>query len=93
MVSSYVISKKDGDRNVELATRGPGEVVGEMSLIDNSPRSATITARTDVELEIITRKNLQEMFAHLPESVVLIIEQLMTRLRDMNDLAAMNAPH
>lgn len=91
--SGYVtISKSDGPRTVDLATRGPGEFVGEMGLIDDAPRSATLSARTDVELEIITRKNLKEMFSNLPEPVVLIIQQLLSRLRDMNELAAMNAP-
>lgn len=86
------IVKQDEERSVELATRGPGEIVGEMALIDNAPRSATLIAKTDVEVELITRKNLQEMFSNLPEPVSLMIQQLLERLRDMNELAAMNTP-
>lgn len=86
------ISKNDGEREVPLATRGPGEIVGEMGLIDDRPRSATLTAKTDLELELITRKDLKTMFSNLPEPVSLMIQQLLERLRDMNELAAMNAP-
>lgn len=86
------ISKMDGDKKIVLATRGPGEIVGEMALIDDCPRSATLTAKTDLTLELITRKNLKEMMEHLPEPVVLIIHQLLERLRDANEMAVMNAP-
>ena len=85
------ISKKDGDNEVELATRGPGEIVGEMALIDDSPRSATLSARTDLELEIITRADLKEMMENLPEAIVTIVHQLLERLRDTNELVAMDS--
>ncbi len=86
------IVKKDGERTVELAARGPGEIVGEMALIDDAPRSASLIAKTDVEVELLTRKELDKMFSDLPEPVSLMIQQLLARLRDMNELAAMNAP-
>ncbi len=86
------IAKHDDERVIELATRGPGEVVGEMALIDESPRSASLIAKTDVEVELITRKDLKDMFSSVPEPVSLMIQQLLARLRDMNELAAMNAP-
>lgn len=87
--SGYVsICKQDGDQKIELATRGPGEIMGEMALIDDKPRSATVTAKTQVEVEIITRKDLKTMMSSTPEPVVLILHQLLARLRDTNDLAA-----
>jgi CRP-like cAMP-binding protein len=87
------ITKQDEDRTVELAIRGPGEIVGEMALIDEAPRSASLVAKTDVEVELITRKDLTGMFENVPEPVSLMIQQLLARLRDMNELAAMNSPH
>ena len=91
--SGYVsIWKQDGSKKVELATRGPGEIIGEMALIDDKPRSATVTAKTKVEVEIITRKDLNAMMATSPEPVVLILHQVLNRLRDVNELAASYAP-
>ena len=84
------ISKDDDGELVELATRGPGEIVGEMSLIDDSPRSARMTAKTDVELEIMTGKDLKEMLSHLPEPVELMLQQMLDRLRDTNELVVMS---
>ena len=90
--SGYVtILKADGDALVELATRGPDEIVGEMALIDDSPRSATLSAKTDLELEIITRKDLKDMMAQLPDAIGTMIRQLLERLRDANELVAMNS--
>ena len=40
-----------GDRRVALV--GPGEVIGEMSLIDNAPRNATLTSTTCLQALVI----------------------------------------
>jgi CRP-like cAMP-binding protein len=84
------IWKMDGDRKVELATRGPGEIIGEMSLIDDRPRSASVTAKGKVVAEVITRNELKEMLSHSPEPLIHILRQLLERLRDTNELATMN---
>src|SRR3972149_2523937 len=44
-----------------LVTRGPGEFFGEMALVDDSPRSATITTTSPVEVIEIT----DEVFAQV----------------------------
>jgi signal transduction histidine kinase len=38
------VTKMGTDREVVLATLGPGEVVGEIALLDNAPRTASVTA-------------------------------------------------
>ena len=87
--TGYVaINKMEGARAVELATRGPGEVLGEMALIDDKPRSATVVAKTKVEAEVITRADLKTMLSNAPEPLVTILHQLLVRLRDANELAA-----
>lgn len=86
------IRKTDADRDIELASRGPGEIIGEMALLDHRPRSATVVAKGPLEVEVITHKSLDEMLEHAPEPLVKIINQLLQRLRDVNELAAMYAP-
>lgn len=86
------IRKLDGDREVELATRGPGEIIGEMALLDHHSRSATVVAKGRLEVEVVTRTSLEEMLQHSPEPLVKIINQLLQRLRDTNELAAMYSP-
>jgi CRP-like cAMP-binding protein len=55
------ILKKTAQGEVLLSTLGPGEFLGEISLIDDSPRSATARVAMDSELVVITRKCFQDM--------------------------------
>jgi len=44
------ILKRSGNRDVLLALRGPGDVIGEMSLLENAPRMAGARAKSDAAL-------------------------------------------
>jgi CRP-like cAMP-binding protein len=55
------ILKKTAQGEVLLSTLGPGEFLGEISLIDDSPRSATARVAEDSVLIVITRKCFQDM--------------------------------
>lgn len=51
-----------GGRSFEhLATFGRGNVVGELSFVDHSPRSADAVAYTDTELYVLTRRRFDEL--------------------------------
>lgn len=84
------IWKDEGGQRVDIATRGPGDIIGEMSLIDDRPRSANVTAKGRVEVEVITRNELKELLIHTPEPIQRILHQVFQRLRETNDLAAMS---
>ncbi|MDR2343870.1 MAG: cyclic nucleotide-binding domain-containing protein [Spirochaetaceae bacterium] len=49
------ITKITNDREVVLAVLKPGDILGEMGLIDSQPRSATAIAYTDCEIMAIAR--------------------------------------
>jgi CRP-like cAMP-binding protein len=60
------ILKKAANKELLLSEVGPGEFVGEMSLIDDSKRSATARVSEESELIVITRKCFQDMLAGDP---------------------------
>jgi CRP/FNR family transcriptional regulator, cyclic AMP receptor protein len=68
-----------------LAILGPGALVGELSLIDGAPRSASVTAIRDSRLSFVTRAAF-ETFAQANPEVYRHISVLLARhLRDNND--------
>jgi CRP-like cAMP-binding protein len=85
------IWRSDGKRRVTLATRGEGEIVGEMALADNTMRSATVTAETDVQVQIVSQKDLDFMLSMAPSTLSMILHQLLESLRTANDIIAMYA--
>ena len=70
---------RDGKR---LALLGPGDVIGELSLIDGEPRSATVTATSDLEVLELDRADLLELMTKAPPVVRKLLESLARRLRD-----------
>jgi CRP/FNR family transcriptional regulator, cyclic AMP receptor protein len=74
---------RDGKRLAEL---GPGDVVGEMSLIDGKPRSATVTALSDLEVLELDRRDLLKLMRKAPPVVRKLLESLSQRLRDVDAL-------
>src|SRR5215218_3639979 len=68
-----VTSTTPGGREVVLAFRGPGELVGELGAIDDEPRSATIVAVDSVEaLTIPPRDFLAFLEEHPSASLALV---------------------
>jgi CRP-like cAMP-binding protein len=64
-----------------LATFGEHDIFGEMALIDNSPRSATVTAVTDVELVPVDEKQFLFLVSHTPFFALRVMRVLANRLR------------
>ena len=49
-----------------VATRGPGDYFGEIALVANRPRTATVTAKTPMKVEVIGRREFQTMLHDNP---------------------------
>ena len=80
--SVAVISDYGTVNRRELATLKAGEFFGEMELIENAPRSATVAALEDgTELEVITDDGFLDFFDREPEKVYSMLRQLSARLR------------
>ena len=69
-----------------LALLGPGDVVGELSLIDGKPRSATVKAVTDLEVLEIDARDLTRLLRKTPAVSRNLLEALAERLRQTDAL-------
>ncbi len=72
----------EGEKKVTVATLGPGAVLGELSLFDNEPRSASAMAKSETQVVTINRTLLEATYKKIPPWLVGIIKILVSRLRD-----------
>jgi CRP-like cAMP-binding protein len=63
---------------------GAGSILGEMALIDDTPRSATVTAVTDCEIAVIDRRRFLFLVQQTPSFALNVMKVLSHRLREMN---------
>jgi CRP/FNR family cyclic AMP-dependent transcriptional regulator len=66
-----------------IATRGPGEYVGEIALVDRRPRTATVVATTPVSVEVLSRREFVSLLAEVPELSEQIMATMALRLTDL----------
>jgi CRP/FNR family cyclic AMP-dependent transcriptional regulator len=86
LLKASVAAPAGGERI--LAIFGPGAVVGELSMIDRAPRSASVSALRDSKLCYVSRVDF-EAFAHSkPDVYRHVTGVLARRLRDTNDALA-----
>jgi len=71
------VSKKtlNGDSSV-ITKLGKGQAIGEMALIDELPRSATVKARSASSLTVLSRRDFEELAAQSPEIAIKILKYL-----------------
>jgi CRP-like cAMP-binding protein len=71
-----------GSQDVEEI--GPGEIFGEMALIDQSTRSATVIALEDCEIVALNEEKFVELIQDAPYFALDVMRALVGRLRAMN---------
>jgi len=64
-----------------LAFLAPGTIVGELGMIDDEPRSASVFAVKDCELSFVSRRTFKERTARHPQIYQYLINVVATRLR------------
>jgi CRP-like cAMP-binding protein len=72
----------------EVARLGPGDVVGEVGLLDRGVRTATVVAETDVEALVASTTEFDRILAHVPAVSRSMLSSLARRLRQADDLLA-----
>jgi len=65
---------------------GPGEIFGEMAVIDDRPRSAAATALQDTEVHFIPRAEMLSLIKRSPALAFSLLQEITQRLRDFNQL-------
>jgi len=75
------IEVRQGDR--VIATRGPGDYLGEIALLDKRPRTATVVATTPVSVEVLSRREFMSLLAEAPELSEQIMATVAQRLADI----------
>jgi signal transduction histidine kinase len=69
-------------RDVLLSVRGPGEIIGEVALLDEAPRMASVKARTDSVLLAIEKESLDELLHTSPTALNAMFRSVLMRLRE-----------
>jgi aquaporin Z len=68
-----------------VARLGPGDWVGEISLVLEEPRSATVVAATDAQLRRISRHDLGHILTEDPDRTLELVRQLARRVKTVNE--------
>ena len=76
------ILKQEGENTIELAQLGPGSVLGELSLLDHQPRSATAQVLEDTSVTVIDEELFTRTLNNIPNWLENIIKLVVKRLRD-----------
>ncbi len=78
---------KAGNRSV--ATLGPGNYFGELSLLDRKPRSATVVSDTDMDLLVLDQRRFNGLLDEMPTLAHKLLAAMAQRIRDA-DARAVN---
>ena len=79
------ISAGQGERHV-FSRLGPGEIFGEMAIIEHRPRSATAAAAQASEVYFLPRGEMLSFLEHSPGLAFALLQQISHRLREFNQL-------
>lgn len=77
-----IVIERPGNQVHVVGTRGPGAIIGEMSLVDNTPRTATIKALEDCKLLEITKEDFSRRLENADPVLRMTTQVILTRYRD-----------
>ena len=76
----FEIQKQSGPSVIKIEVRNPGEIIGEMALLSNSPRSATVVAVTDSEALRISQDVFENLLSTSPSAALAVLHWVLARL-------------
>jgi CRP/FNR family transcriptional regulator len=82
---SFRVTREHSDgRAITLATLGPGEIFGELAMLDGDKRSASAESITDGTLLALPANDVRSLLARNPEIALKLVAGLVRRLRAAN---------
>ena len=82
------VLREVGEDLILLGTAKEGEFLGEMGVLDERPRSATVRAASALEVELISRQSFLERVSGDPHLAQKLLVRMSARLRDVEDMLA-----
>jgi CPA1 family monovalent cation:H+ antiporter len=74
--------RRDGE---VIAVRGPGTFFGEMALLLDRPRSASVVARTPMTIDVIDRHDFRRLLDEFPDLYAPLLEATAQRLAELEE--------
>jgi CRP/FNR family cyclic AMP-dependent transcriptional regulator len=72
----------------KVAKLGPGDFFGEMALLNRGPRTATVTCATDLQVEVISRRDFSLLLEDSPTLTRKILSSMASRVREADSRMA-----
>lgn len=82
IIDGSVTVERDG---VQVATLEAGSHFGELALLIDHPRNATVTAATDLRIEVIDRRAFQDLLEASPHLTKNLLRSVARRLAEVDD--------
>ena len=81
IIKGSVTVRRNGKK---VATLGAGSVVGELSLLDHGPRTASVVADTDLEVLVISQRQFLAVIDAIPALAHKLLATLALRIRELD---------
>lgn len=77
------IYKRSGSRDILLAHRGPGEIIGEIALFEDTHRTASVRATEATHLIVISREQLDELIKTSRHAAETLFYTVLSRMKNI----------
>jgi len=83
--SVQVVKKLATGEELDVASVGPGEFIGEISVLDDRPRSASVIAKEDADCLVLSSWSFSAALKNHPEIALELLPVVVRRYRETND--------